>query len=138
MMLSTRRLLLYLTTLLVVKSSSGFIVATPPSSRRPQLSDTALFGLARKMARRFGKLVGESEWKKIPESFQEGLEESEINARARNAKPMEPLPEELPSTLSDESTSEALDDTKEKIIVDVGMHMQTSFNISSAFNCAKQ
>eukprot|EP00536_Pseudo-nitzschia_multiseries_P008318 jgi/Psemu1/305643/fgenesh1_kg.210_\ len=32
--------------------------------------------------------------KKIPEEFQKGFEESTDNARARNAKPMENLPDE--------------------------------------------
>jgi Sec-independent protein translocase protein TatA len=33
------------------------------------------------------------EWKRIPQEFQKGLEESTDNARARNAKPMERVPE---------------------------------------------
>ena len=61
------------------------------------------------MARKLGKLVGgathDSEWKQIPKAFQEGLEESEINARARNAKPMEALPQELPSSIQTANSS---------------------------------
>jgi Sec-independent protein translocase protein TatA len=32
--------------------------------------------------------------KKIPKEFQKGVEEGEVNARARQAKPMEPVPKE--------------------------------------------
>ena len=35
------------------------------------------------------------ELKKIPESFQKGLEEGEINAKSRRAKPMEEIPASL-------------------------------------------
>jgi Sec-independent protein translocase protein TatA len=47
-----------------------------------------------------GKMVGSlksdlpDDIKKIPEEFQKGLEESTENSRARNAKPMEPPPDE--------------------------------------------
>ena len=51
-----------------------------------------------------GKVVGKfkndmddipDELKKIPESFQKGLEEGEINAKSRRAKPMEEIPASL-------------------------------------------
>ena len=73
------------------------------------------FGLG-DLARKLGKWVGEathdSEWKKVPDAFLEGFEESEINARARNAKPMQEVPaqeedlELLPSTHRDASNIE--------------------------------
>lgn len=55
------------------------------------------------MARSSGKMAAElkdefkdvpEELKKIPEEFKQGMEEGEINARARKAKAMEPVPEE--------------------------------------------
>ena len=47
-----------------------------------------------------GKMVGKvkddlpDDLRKIPQEFQRGFEESTENARARNAKPMEILPED--------------------------------------------
>ena len=74
-----------------------------------QTGTVVLFGGlgAGKWARKLGKLVGgathDSEWKQVPEAFLEGFEESEINARARNAKQMEEYPAqenlELPSAM---------------------------------------
>lgn len=57
---------------------------------------TAHFGIASNLARHLGKTIGkswqDSEWKQVRDAFQDGLEESEINARARNAKNMESPP----------------------------------------------
>ena len=82
-----------------------------------QAEKLVLFGGlgAGEWARKLGKLVGgathDSEWKQVPEAFLEGLEESEINARARNAKQMEELPAqeslELPSAMDSSAIKDA-------------------------------
>ena len=40
-------------------------------------------------ARQMGQAVGRSEWSSIPREFQKGFEEGEMEARSRNARPIE-------------------------------------------------
>ena len=73
----------------------------PPRTTTTTASLAApLFARAGDFAKGLGRWVGEaftvdSVWKKIPQAIQDGLEEGQANARARNAKPMEALPSEL-------------------------------------------
>ena len=50
-----------------------------------------------------GKEAGKvaAELKKVPEEFQKGVEEGEINARSKVAKPMEKLPAEMEESEDD-------------------------------------
>jgi hypothetical protein len=89
--------------LVFLSHASGFV----PQTQSPNYSTVAVFGLASDMARRLGQLVGGSEWKQVSDSFREGFEESQINARARNAKPMEALPPELPDSMGSSTPAES-------------------------------
>ena len=80
-------------------STSAFVL-NKSRNNVPRRTGSARYGLAGDMARGLGRLLGNSEWKKVPEAFMEGMEESEINARARNAKEMEALPPELPAPVA--------------------------------------
>ena len=111
---STRRSPLIINLLIFVQifsqppSGSSFIVTHTPETTTTKSSrqNTVLYGLTGDFARGLGRLVGKSEWKQVPDAFREGFEESEANARARNAKPMESLPQELPDKESQTSSTD--------------------------------
>lgn len=95
--------------------AAAFLSST--SSRGKTTTTTiARFGQASDWARKFGKAIGKnwqnSDWKIVTDAFQEGLEESEINARARNAKPMEAPP---PGIIKEKPQQSA---SKEQVVVD--------------------
>mmetsp|Transcript_26040 Transcript_26040/g.39418 ORF Transcript_26040/g.39418 Transcript_26040/m.39418 type:complete len:130 (-) Transcript_26040:191-580(-) len=96
-----------------------FAAAFLSSSRgKTKTKTVARFGQASDWARNFGKAIGKnwqnSDWKLVTDAFREGLEESEINARARNAKPMEAPP---PGIISNEKPQQSASNKEQEVVV---------------------
>ena len=92
------------------KETDGFIVSNSQFLARDARAsaETRMYGsIAGEWAKRLGRVVGEtmydSEWKRVPEEFKIGFEEGEIEARARNASPMELPGDEGPTETADSS-----------------------------------
>jgi len=116
MLPTTRRRLLEFFLLLLFGSTTstafGFVTIVHPTHRRlPREASTRLFGMFGDLARSIGKSVGQSDWKQVGDAFVEGMEESEINARARNAKPMEQAEEMLLEASSNDEVAVDLNAT---------------------------